>query len=152
MYFMAFFLPYYMATWMNIAHQRYHAKMMATYLEVKIILHFDDDSSERSVAYLCKPGNIKCLQESSFNSTDTDERRPLFPQEFEQFQDTERVNELYKQYCWEALIVQGKANLSKVADFDFVPLFLNISIPLDSSGYTFTILLTLVSIVFSFVH
>lgn len=66
MYFIAFFLPYYMATWLNIAHQKYHRKMMDTYLEIKITLHFDDFSSDsvQSISYLCKPGNINVSREN----------------------------------------------------------------------------------------
>ena len=35
-------------------------------------------------------------------------------------------------------------------EFDFVPSFMHISIPLDSQGYTFSILLTMISIATNF--
>lgn len=41
-------------------------------------------------------------------------------------------------------------NLAKRAEFDFVPSIFGISIPLDSQGYTFSILLSVISVIFNF--
>ena len=46
--------------------------------------------------------------------------------------------------------LMSSRNLTKRADFDFIPSIFGVSIPLDSQGYTFTILLSVISIVFNF--
>ena len=55
-------------------------------------------------------------------------------------------NKLYMEYY----NLMSAKNLAKRTDFDFVPSVLGISIPLDSQGYTFSILISIVSIVFNF--
>lgn len=155
LHFLAFVLPYSVANWHNLEHQNYQRKMMEAYLEIRIKL----TDSVWSVTYLCKPSSVK--YEPNHEplrvevGSSANERCPL--EMSEQNADArykERVKKLYKKYCLEALVVQGtnSINLRKNVDFDFVPSFLNISIPLDSAGYTFTILLTVVSIVFNFVE
>ena len=56
------------------------------------------------------------------------------------------MKDMYVQYYNQAMI----KNLPQKTKFDFVPAVFNISVPLDNNGYTFAVLLTLVSIIFNF--
>ena len=60
--------------------------------------------------------------------------------------DYEDVDDVYMKYY----NLMSSKNLAKRADFDFVPSIFGISIPLDNQGYTFTILLSIISIMFNF--
>lgn len=66
-------------------------------------------------------------------------------------EDTQKlnINNYYKVYG-NIFIQAMEKNIPKRSDFDFVPSFFNINIPLDSAGYNFTILLSFVAIIFNF--
>lgn len=118
--------------------------MMEAYLEVSIVIDLEVNGN---VTYLCKPGKIKCAN--------TQQPTKDLEVVHQNACAEDKAKELYdEEYCHEALSVQGTniINLSKTTDFDFVPSFYSITVPLDSPGYTLTILLSLVSFVFSFIR
>ena len=61
-----------------------------------------------------------------------------------EFKDYDKEDEEMTKYFYEAL---GK-RIVKEEEYDFIPSF-GVSIPLDSPGYTFTILLSIMAIVFN---
>ena len=148
LHFAAFLFPYYMGVTLNNAHHSYHKKIIDTYFGVEIVVN--------GAHYLCKPGNyIKCLLHA-YEEGPT-ENTPLV-QSIDKFQDVDdsstriEVEKKYKEYFKEALRVQTSVITTKVAEFDFIPSFLSISIPFDSHGYTIAVLLTIISIVFKFLQ
>ena len=161
-YAIGFFAPYYAATWLHVACQRYHKKMIDAYLEVQITekVQRGDGHSYVFVTYLCKPGDeieykapSRPIDNSEANETSHLLRNsPILSQE-EDSTCRDKLKQKYKLYCQESLVTQGTniINMTKTSEFDFVPSFLNISIPLDSPGYTFTILLTVIFVAFNFV-
>ena len=147
-HFAAFIFPYYMGINLNSAHHSYHKEIIDTYFGVEIVIN--------GAHYLCKPGNyIKCLLHA-YEEGPT-ENTPLV-QSNDKFQDVDdssmriEVGKKYNEYFKEALRVQTSVITTKVAEFDFIPSFLSISIPFHSHGYTIAVLLTVISIVFKFLQ
>ena len=159
LHFAAFMFPYYMGITLNSAHHSYHKEIIDTYLGIEIVLN--------DAHYLCKPGNyIKALihkegqaedeDDEEEDDEEEDDKAPCIPKR-EELHDVDsstrrEVKKIYKEYFKEALKVQTSVITTKVAEFDFIPSFLSISIPLDSHGYTFAVLLTVFSIVLSFLQ
>ena len=68
--------------------------------------------------------------------------------------DNKEDNATYSKYEGEYKVYILKAlekSLKKEVNFDFVPCLFGISIPLDNPGYTFTIILTITTVIFSFI-
>lgn len=147
LHFVAFFFPYCMGISLNSAHHSYHKKMIDTYFGVEIIL--DDDTH-----YLCKQGNY--IKKIIITKASNDENTSLLPKtEYQDVVDSstkETVGNKYKEYFKKALGVQTSIIMTKKDEFDFVPSFLSISVPLESHGYTLAVLLTVISIIFNFVQ
>jgi hypothetical protein len=136
---------------MHVECQRYHKKIINAYSAVWIKEEIDGTTAVAT--YLCKPGN-KIKQEETpqcvINDTPHDKRTHLVPPVISSEQAEtyrERVKTKYKVYCQEAMAVQGNniINLKQTAEFDFVPSFMNIGIPLNNPTYTVTILFLLLS-------
>ena len=106
---LAFFLPYYMAIWLNDLHDKYYKKMKKKFFKAKI----GDHDFKPGLGSKNHDANIKKTLSWYYNAT------------------------------------RGKP-MTKISDFDFVPVILGVSIPLENPGYTFTILLSVMSIVFNF--
>ena len=153
LHFSMFLYPYYVGIELNLAHQDYHKKIINTYLGVKIVLKDDD----RTFKYTCLPGNdISGKQVLSSTTTINNDENAMLVQsgaESETVLNSQlkvRATLEYKKYYKEALKIQRSFVLTKVAEFDFIPSFLNFSIPLNSDGYIFAVMLTVMSILFSF--
>ena len=136
LHFIAFFFPCCMGTVINSAHHDYHQKLIDTYLGVKILID--------EVYYLCKQGNFIKLCEKKTEETVNEFKL----QDINNPITWEKVEKIYKKYFKKA----RKVEMAKNDEFDFVPSFLSITIPFDSYGYTFAVLLTAVSIILSFLH
>lgn len=154
--FFGFLLPFFMASWLNTAHQKHYRKICDAYMEVELVAGtgINDCTVSQSLGsggggsrYVCRPGNdIRCTYlaatQPSGASSD-DELTPLLRQPEINRQEVEEKYMLYYNLARSNPMV-------KMADFDFVPSFLNIRIPLDSQGYTFAIVLSVVSAVFKY--
>lgn len=165
-HFVAFFLPYYAAAELNAAHKNYYRKMSDAYWEIKIVLKYPNSLTIESVTYLCKPGNdIKCIAISTRSAMPVvkviphnqpvDEDIHLLlgatqkPSEETLTQDQyyyNKMEEKYLLYYKQALEVQGNI-MTQLDEFDFAPSMSNISIPLNSQGYTLTVLLTIFTLI-----
>lgn len=166
-YILGLFFPYYTAIWLNMEGQSYQRKMIDAYIEIEVKMEVEREQDQSTttiiVTYLCKLGNeieykgcefkIPSIVSSYERAHIMLSSRPaeISPEENERCR--EQVKVMYKQYCREALVIQGTniTNMTK-AGFYFLPSFLNISIPLDSPGYAFIKLLTVISFIFSFVR
>lgn len=138
-HFLAFFFPYYMGINLNSAHQNYHKEITNTYLGIEIVID--------NVRYICKPGCYHLVVENTDHDSSSNTACLSTKLEDNIITATEnKVGKKYKEYFKEALSVQTSVN----EEFDFVPSFLNMSIPLDSNGYALAVLLTVVSIVLNF--
>ena len=145
-YFLALFILFYMGSWLNNVHENYYKTMRERYLKITIL------------RAICSPGNNihPCNEDTERINTalqEQDERTPLvqpisttdaIAQESEE--EPELPEEKYVKYYNKAM----EKNMPKITTFDFIPSLVNITIPLDSQGYTFTIMLTIVSIVYNF--
>ena len=140
-HFVAFFLPYFAGAELNSAHKNYYRKMNSAFSSSQL--------GVESVTYLCRPGKSIELVDMSQHNVQVNEATPLLqPEEMSTTENCyfdKEMERKYQLYYKEALKVQG--NIMKICEFDFVPSLLNVSIPLTSQGYTFTILLTIVSLV-----
>ncbi len=125
-----FLLPYYMGTLLNKLHEAYYKKMKDVYFEMKVQIPFED----HSITFVCQPGNKKPKQ------LHVDDTRRTRNQKEEKM-----AKDLYLKYYSLAM----EKNMNKIKEFDLVPSMMGISVPLDSQGYTFTILLTIMSIIFN---
>jgi hypothetical protein len=166
-YVTAFFVPYYMAVWLNTTCQScYRARMIDSYLAVMIKMEIERGWGQAIVAtYLCKSGNVvehigcdfKAHEDSVTSSNECvhllSRKAPTFSPE-EDRKCRKKINEKYKEYCREVLVVQGTniLNLTKMAEFQFIPSVLNISIPLNSPAYILPLVLSLISIIYSFLR
>ena len=112
---LAFFIPYYMAIWLNGLHDQYYNEMSRKFFTTDI-------KYGANTTYKFVPGKQKEYEENSI--------------------EKKRCSDYYN-----AAIAKP---MTKIADFDFVPVILGISIPLENPGYTFTILVSVLSIVFNF--
>ena len=149
-YFFIFFLPYYMGSIVNKAHQNYHKKIIDTYLGIEIVID--------GCKYVCIPGK-PLTEELVLNLPLQNEalERPLLQHtatEIEmsteqggEVQRAELTDEKYREYFKEALRVHKGLIMAKKTEFDFIPSFI-ISVPLGSFLYTFTAVSSILSVVF----
>lgn len=112
---LAFFIPYYMAIWLNSLHDQYFKDMSRKFFMTHI-------KYGANTVYNFVPERQKDYEENSI--------------------EKKRCSDYYN-----AAIAKP---MNKIPDFDFVPVILGISIPLENPGYTFTILVSVMSIVFNF--
>ena len=132
----AFLFPYTMGIRLNSAHDSYHKKIADTYFGVEIEIN--------GVYHLCKPGNYsKGIIKEKTGDTLYKITEPSKKMEIEK---------LYKEYFKEALRIQTNVITTKKAEFNFIPSFWSVNIPLDGYGYTFAVFLTVISIVLSFLQ
>lgn len=140
----AFLVPYYLATWLNSAHHNYYKEMIEVYLKIEIALG--------DKVFLCNPGKEFYIQQKcgdeSIGLVQIQDQNKWVPLEADH---SDGVEKLYKQYYREALITPGDIILTKKEEFEFVPSFLIVTIPIDSSGYALTILISVFSVILSFV-
>ena len=150
-YFLALFMPFYMGSWLNNIHENYYKTMREKYLKVIIMkkicspgnnIHPCNEDTERITTSRPAPHD----QEPDDTDTETaqplqkaNEGTPLLPKA--------SPEKKYVEYYNKAM----EKNMPKITEFDFIPSLGNITIPLDSQGYTFTIILTIISIVYNFV-
>ena len=149
-YFLALFMPFYMGSWLNSVHENYYKTMREKYLKVIIMKK------------ICSPGNnIQPCNEATESNERITTLAPPKADDIDTTQALQEVNERtplkkrskvsapeeYVEYYNKAM----EKNMPKITEFDFIPSLGNITIPLDSQGYTFTIILTVVSIVYNFV-
>lgn len=120
--FMAFSVLFLMANWLNSVHEKYYQNMLLEYYKYPVV---------KNKYYI--PGNRTCNVVGG-------------KEEFSYIASDENYKEEYKEYYIKLMAKK----LPKRIDFDFVPSLCNITIPLVSSGYTFTMLLTFVAIIFNF--
>ena len=148
-HFAMFLYPYYIGIDMNLAHQNYYKKMINTFQGVKIVLTIDSITYR----YKCFLGNDiigehdgtrKTSHTEPINSEESSENTPLL-QEVNTVKL--RATEEYKKYYKET---QRSFIMTRENEFDFIPSFLNISLPLDSDSYIIAAMLTIISILFNF--
>ena len=146
-YFLALFMPLSMGSWLNNVHENYYKTMREKYLKVIIMKK------------ICSPGNnIHPCNEATESNADTERSRQatqdpddttmLALQTFNE--RTPLIKSPSEEYYVEYYNKAMEKNMPKITEFDFIPSLGNITIPLDSQGYTFTIILTVVSIVYNF--
>ena len=150
LHFIAFIVSYGMGISLNSAHHDNHQKMIDAYLGVEI--------KTKDAHYLCKQGNyIKEIIEEDGTGADT-EKASLLTKSDKELHDLnnkkikEELEEVYKKYFEKAMSMQAGAIVTKKDEFNFIPSFWGITIPLGSHGYTFAVLLTVVSIVMNFLR
>ena len=107
---LAFFLPYYMASWLNGLHHQYYKEMGRQLFEINI---------------QCEANTFRFIPGKQINGSETK-----------------------KKACSDYYNAAKEKNLVKTTDFDFVPAILGVSFPLSNPGYTFTILVSIMSILF----
>jgi hypothetical protein len=140
----SFLIPYCIFTWLNRCHHEYFEEMCEAYLEIKIV-------EPHGNIYLCNPGkDLKVL-----NQTEDDEGRVLIngpiPWVRVSEQDSIVVERKYREYYKEAVKPPGNMLMVKQVKFDFLPSFMMFSVSLDSEGFVLTLLLSVFSILLSFV-
>lgn len=123
---LAFLIPYCMGSWLNFVHQRY-------YKEIKMALLEKITWNARSEVDIIQPG----YQNFTYIKEQVKPGRKLSDDD-------------YKNHY--LLLAKEQSYLDYITDFAFVPSIFGITIPLDSQGYTFTIILSIVSIVFNFAY
>lgn len=157
---LAFLVPYLMATWLNRQHNNYHKQMMDKYLVYPVK---EEDSNTHKRIFLCHPGN-KISEEAHEDYDNIENEEPhaaganygaadvtvtvdLQNVVRDKNIDDEKMKKAYSEYFNRAM----EKRIPKESEFDFIPIFCDITIPLNSQGYTFAILATLVAIVFNFI-
>lgn len=127
---LAFLVPFIAATWLNNAHDEHYKDMVKEYYTYK--------------GYI--PGYMK-----SKGVNTEDENKTLIHSWCkaitEKVEDKKAYKDDYLKYYDMAI---KRDDMAKKSDFDFTPSFLNLDIPLQSPGYTLTILLALLAFVFNF--
>lgn len=150
-YFSAFFGLYFMGTRLNALHQKYYSEMVDRYWTYQIVVKLDqtDMQSDGTITFVCKPGDeIKCTKEilKAPNETSGLTTTIVLKDDDSEERYREKAKNKHEKVIYHAA---ANATLVKVDEFDFIPTIFNTTIPLDSQGYIFAILLTMTSVVFS---
>ena len=137
-----FLIPWFLATWLNKEHCKYYREMLNMCLEIEIA-HGGEE-------FLCSLGNdMKKIRKPH----EGDNEGALLLQKSEWItlaNQNDEVEDLYKDYYREVWTAPGYIIENKKEEFEFVPSFMYISIPVNSPGYAFTILISVFSIVLRF--
>ena len=121
-YLFALLVPYTMGIWLNSIHHRYHKEV------VKVFNTYEYKRNKTDERIKSKPGfyHKKCIADKNATS--------------------KKCNKKYRKY----FLLAMEKNMDLITDFDFVPSFFGISLPLEAQGYTFAVMITIVSIIFNF--
>jgi hypothetical protein len=149
-YALGFFSPYLLANYSRTQHNRYRKEMYNAFLEIKIDVKVGDGVMLHS----CQPGNgvFKATNYRTVNSNGEYSPASSAPNDNQKERFQEAAKEIYREYFQEACRVQGtNVLMGKKEEFDFIPSLIIINIPLDSSGYTMAIFLSILSVVCTFI-
>lgn len=152
---LAFLVPFFVATWLNNAHDEYYKKMVKEYYtcykdNIDYIPGYISITDSTRTQVPTQEGK-HLLQKNGNNSTgiqrcNQTRRNMSRVENFVESKKTYRKD--YHKYYVEA--INMREIIAKNSDFDFTPSFLNLDIPLQNPGYTLTILIALMAFVFNF--
>ena len=132
--FFAFFLPYLMAVLCNKAHSDYYNALLEIYQNVKIKDDFWNNKLEEW--YEKCPCSSEEAEASEYENLDN--------------LHVELTNYASGISPEDRYYARSLQKIEKRNEFDFCPSFLGISIPISSPGYTFSVVLAFIAIIFNF--
>ena len=138
---LSFLSPYIMAVICNNAHNDYFEALLEVYQNGTY--KCEEDCCEEFVAFcrkICcyKCGKDCCKEFVAFC------RKFCCCEEYNQVQVEDSISEYYIRSLWK--------KIEKKDNFDFCPNIFGITIPISSPSYTYTLILTLIAVVFSFIQ